>query len=312
MRNTIIIIVFALIGFLFYNSTFIVDERNQAIVTQFGKPVGDPVTEPGLHFKIPFIQVVQYFDRRFLEWDGDANQIINRDETLIFVDTFARWEITDPLQFFLRLRDERQAQSRLDDILDGETRNAVASNTLLDLVRSSNRESLVTDEILEELDVLEEISVGRDAIEAVVLERANERVADLGIRILDFRFKRINYSDEVQRNVFERMISERNRIADQFKSEGEGEARAIIGDKERDLAQIRSEARREAQEIRGRADAEATRIYAQAYNQNRQTRELYQFLRTMEAFENTMDEKTTVILSTDSDFYRFLMGVNRN
>jgi len=310
MKN--IIIIAAVIGLLFigFNSTFIVDERNQAIVTQFGKPIGDPVTSPGLHFKIPFIQVVQYFDRRFLEWDGDANQIINKDETLIFVDTYARWEITDPLQFFLRLRDERNAQSRLDDILDGETRNAVASNELLDLVRSTNREPEVTEEFLEEIEVLEDIKVGRDAIEAIVLERANERVTDLGIRILDFRFKRVNYSAEVQQNVFERMISERNRIADQFKSEGEGEARAIIGDMERDLAQIRSEARREAQEIRGRADAEATRIYAESYNRNRQSRELYSFLRTMEAFEKTMDEKTTVILSTDSDFYKFLMGPN--
>jgi len=308
MKNILIIVGGILLLIVGLNATFVVNERNQAIVTQFGKPVGEPITEPGLHFKIPFIQVVQYFDRRFLEWDGDANQIINRDETLIFVDTFARWEITDPLQFFLRLRDESNAQSRLDDILDGETRNAVASNTLLDLVRSTNREPETTEDFLEEIDVLEEIEVGRDAIEAIVLERANERVTDLGIRVLDFRFKRVNYSEEVQQNVFERMRSERNRIADQFKSEGEGEARAIIGDKQRDLAQIRSEARREAQEIRGRADAEATRIYAEAYNRNNQSRELYEFLRTMEAFEKTMDDKTTIILSTDSDFFRFLMG----
>lgn len=310
MKGLISIVGVILVLIIGFNSTFIVNERNQAIVTQFGKPIGDPITEPGLHFKIPFIQVVQYFDRRFLEWDGDANQIINKDETLIFVDTFARWQITDPLQFFLRLRDERNAQSRLDDILDGETRNAVASNELLDLVRSTNREPEVTDEYFEEFDVLEEISVGRDAIERVVLERANERVSDLGIRILDFRFKRVNYSREVQQNVFERMISERNRIADQFRSEGEGEARAIIGDKERDLAQIRSEARREAQEIRGRADAEATRIYAEAFNRNRQTRELYEFIRTMEAFEKTMDDNTTVILSTDGDFFKFLQRYN--
>ncbi len=308
MKNILIIVGGILLLIVGLNATFVVNERNQAIVTQFGKPGGEPITEPGLHFKIPFIQVVQYFDRRFLEWDGDANQIINRDETLIFVDTFARWEITDPLQFFLRLRDESNAQSRLDDILDGETRNAVASNTLLDLVRSTNREPETTEDFLEEIDVLEEIEVGRDAIEAIVLERANERVTDLGIRVLDFRFKRVNYSEEVQQNVFERMRSERNRIADQFKSEGEGEARAIIGDKQRDLAQIRSEARREAQEIRGRADAEATRIYAEAYNRNNQSRELYEFLRTMEAFEKTMDDKTTIILSTDSDFFRFLMG----
>lgn len=310
MKNTIFIIVAVVMFILAWNSTFIVDERNQAIVTQFGRPIGDPISDPGLKIKIPFIQKVQFFDRRFLEWDGDANQIINKDQTLIFVDTFARWQITDPLQFFLRLRDESNAQSRLDDILDGETRNAVASNELLELVRSTNREPEVVDEYLGEIEVLEQISVGRDAIEAQVLERANERVTDLGIRILDFRFKRVNYSDEVQQNVFERMISERNRIADQFRSEGEGEARAIVGEKDRDLAQIRSEARREAQEIRGRADAEATRIYAEAYNRNNQTRDLYEFIRTMEAFEKTMDDKTTIILSTDSDFFKFLMGAN--
>lgn len=306
MKNLIYIGGIILLIVIGFSSTFVVDEREQAIITQFGKPVGDPITEPGLHFKIPLIQVVQYFDRRFLEWDGDANQIPTSDKKFIFVDTFARWHITDPLQFFLRLRDERGAQSRLDDILDGETRNAVASNELLDIVRSTNREPVVTEDVFEEIEMLEEINVGRDAIEAIILEKGNERVADLGIQILDFRIKRVNYVDEVQRNVFERMISERRRIADQFRSEGEGEARVIIGEKERDLAQIRSEARREAQEIRGRADAEATRIYAEAYDQSRESRELYEFLRTMEAFEETMDDKTTVILSTDSDFFKFL------
>lgn len=306
MKNLIIIgglIVLFIIGL---NASFVVDEREQAIVTQFGRPIGDPITEPGLHFKIPFIQVVQYFDRRFLEWDGDANQIPTSDKKFIFVDTFARWHITDPLQFFLRLRDERGAQTRLDDILDGETRNAVASNELLDIVRSTNREPEVTEDIFEEIEMLEEIDVGRDAIEAIILEKANARVSDLGIQVLDFRIKRVNYVDEVQENVFERMISERRRIADRFRSEGQGEARVILGEKERDLAQIRSEARREAEEIRGRADAEATRIYADAYNQDRQSRELYEFLRTMEAFQQTMDEQTTVILSTDSDFFKFL------
>lgn len=306
MKNLIIIGGLLLLLIVGLNATFVVDEREQAIVTQFGRPVGDPITEPGLHFKTPFIQVVQYFDRRFLEWDGDANQIPTSDKKFIFVDTFARWHITDPLQFFLRLRDERGAQTRLDDILDGETRNAVASNELLDIVRSTNREPEVTEDIFEEIEMLEEINVGRDAIEAIILEKANERVSDLGIQVLDFRIKRVNYVDEVQENVFERMISERRRIADQFRSEGQGEARVILGEKERDLAQIRSEARREAEEIRGRADAEATRIYADAYNQSRQSRELYEFLRTMEAFEETMDDNTTVILSTDSDFFKFL------
>jgi membrane protease subunit HflC len=308
MKKSIFIIVAVVLFFVGYNSTFILDETKQAIVTQFGRPIGEPIMEPGLHFKIPFIQVVQFFDRRFLEWDGDPNQIPTRDKKFIFVDTYARWEITNPLQFFLRLRDERGAQSRLDDILDGETRNAVASNDLLDLVRSTNREPVVTDDIFEDLEVLELISVGRDAIEARILELANERTSDLGIRILDFRFKRINYVDEVRRNVYERMISERNRIADQFRSEGQGEARVIIGNKERDLAQISSEARREAEEIRGRADAQATNIYAAAYNRSRQSRELYEFLRSMEAFQKALDKETTVILSTDSELFKFLQS----
>ncbi|AXJ02238.1 protease FtsH subunit HflC [Cyclonatronum proteinivorum] len=310
MKNIILIATAIALFVVGLNAMFIVDEKNQAIVTQFGRPVGEPITSPGLQFKIPFIQKVQFFDRRFLEWDGDANQIPTSDKKFIFVDTFARWEITDALQFFLRLRDERGAQSRLDDILDGETRNAVASNDLLDLVRSTNREPEVTEDFLDDIETLEDISIGRDAIEALVLERANERVLDLGIRILDFRFKRVNYVEDVQQNVFDRMISERNRIADQFRSEGQGEARVILGEMERELARIRSEARREAQQIRGRADAEATRIYAEAFNRNNVSRDLYQFLRTMEAFEKTMDENTTVILSTDSEFYRFLMGGN--
>lgn len=308
MKKSLFIIAAVVLVLVGYNSTFIVDETKQAIVTQFGRPVGDPIMEPGLHFKVPFIQVVQFFDRRFLEWDGDPNQIPTRDKKFIFVDTYARWEITNPLQFFLRLRDERGAQSRLDDILDGETRNAVASNDLLDLVRSTNREPEVIDDIFEDLEVLELISVGRDAIEARILELANERTADLGIRILDFRFKRINYVDEVRRNVYERMISERNRIADQFRSEGQGEARVILGNKERDLAQISSEARREAEQIRGRADAQATSIYAAAYNRSRQSRELYEFLRSMEAFQKALDKETTVILSTDSELFKFLQS----
>jgi modulator of FtsH protease HflC len=305
--KTIILIVAAvLIAVLGFNTIFILDETQQAIVTQFGKPVGDPRTEPGINTKTPFLQRVSYFDKRYLEWDGDTNQVPTRDKRFIFVDSYARWEITDPLQFFVRLRDERGGQSRLDDILDGETRNAVASHDLLDIVRSTNRDPEVTDDYLEAIESLEDITVGRDAIERIVLERANERTADLGIRILDFRFKRISYVEEVRERVYERMISERKRIADQFRSEGQGEARAIDGERERDLAQIQSEAFREAEEIRGRADAEATRIYASAYNRNAQSRALYEFTRTMEAFEKTLDGQTSIIISTESDLYRFL------
>jgi modulator of FtsH protease HflC len=305
--KTIVLIVAAvLVAVVAFNSVFILDETQQAIVTQFGKPVGDPRTEPGVNFKTPFLQRVSYFDKRYLEWDGDTNQVPTRDKRFIFVDSYARWEITDPLQFFVRLRDERGGQSRLDDILDGETRNAVASHDLLDIVRSTNRDPEVTEDYMEEIEVLEEITVGRDAIERIVLERANERTTDLGIRILDFRFKRISYVEEVRRSVYDRMISERQRIADQFRSDGQGEARAIDGARERDLAQIQSEAFRTAEEIRGRADAEATRIYASAYNRTAQSRALYEFVRTMEAYETTLDSQTSIILSTDSDLYRFL------
>lgn len=295
---------------LLFTSVFVLDETKQAIVTQFGKPVGEPRTKPGLHFKIPIVQKVQFFDKRYLEWDGDANQVPTKDKKFIFVDSYARWQITNPLQFFIRLRDERSGQSRLDDILDGETRNAIASHDLLDIVRSTNREPEVSDEIMEDLENLDKITVGRDQIEDLILKRANKRTADLGVQILDFRFKRMNYVDEVRNRVYDRMISERNRIADQFRSEGQGEARKIQGNKERDLAQITSQATREAEVIRGKADAQATSIYASAYNRNAQTRELYSFLRSMETLEKSFDEKTNVVLSTDSELYKYLKRAN--
>jgi modulator of FtsH protease HflC len=292
------------------DSFFIVDETQQAIVTQFGKPVGQPRTSPGMNFKMPFIQKVQFFDKRFLEWDGDANQVPTKDKKFIFVDTYARWEITNPLQFFIRLRDERSAQSRLDDILDGETRNAVASHDLLDLVRSTNRKPEVSEEIFEEMEVLEDISVGREVIEAQILKKANQRTSDLGIRILDVRIKRLNYVEEVRNRVYERMVSERNRIADQFRSEGQGEARKIEGNKERDLAKIQSEAIRTAEVIRGKADAEATAIYASAYNRSPQARELYSFLKSMETLEKSLDDKTSIVISTNSDLFKYLKNPN--
>jgi modulator of FtsH protease HflC len=303
---SILVIVTIIASIAALDGVFIVDETEQAIITQFGRPIGEPRTEPGVNFKLPFIQRVSYFDKRYLEWDGDANQVPTRDKKFIFVDSYARWEITDPLQFFRRLRDERGAQSRISDILDGETRNAVASNELIELVRTSNRTPEQTEEFLEELDTLEDILIGRDAIERLILERANERTADLGIRILDFRFKRINYVDEVRRSINDRMISERNQIADLFRSEGQGEAQRIEGEKERELAAIQSEAFRQSEEIRGRADARATNIYASAYNRSPRSRELYNFLKSMETLEATLDEKSTVVLSTESVLFRYL------
>ena len=305
-KNIILIVLAVIVAILGFNSVFILNETQQAIVTQFGKPVSGPRTEPGLNFKAPIIHKVQYFDKRYLKWDGDPNQVPTQDKKFIHVDTYARWEIVDPLQFFIRLRDERSGQSRLDDILDGETRNAVASHELLDLVRSTNREPEIYEEFLEDMEELEEITVGRESIEELILTRANERTSDLGIRVLDFRFKRMNYVQEVRQNVYDRMISERNRIADQFRSEGQGEARRIEGNKERDLAQIQSEAIRESEIIRGRADAQATSIYAAAYNQNAISRELYAFLRSMEAMEKSFDKETSIILTTDSELYKYL------
>lgn len=310
--KAILIIIIVLLGIITLSNTiFILDETQQAIVTQFGRPVGDSRVDPGINFKVPFIQTIQMFDKRYLAWDGDPNQVPTKDKKFIFVDSYARWQITDPLQFFKRLRDEKSGQSRLDDILDGETRNAIASYDLLDLVRSTNRDPDISDDFMEDLEVLEEIKVGRPFIEKMILDKANERTSDLGIRILDFRLKRMNYVEEVRNNVYERMISERNRIADQFKSEGQGEARVIGGNKEKDLAKIQSEAFREAEQIKGRADAEATSIYAKAFNKNAASRELYSFTRAMESLEKSFDDKTNLILTTDSELYKYLKRVNQ-
>lgn len=307
----ILLVVLALLAILLMNSFYSLDETEQVIITQFGAPVGEAKTEPGLKMKVPFIQTVNTFDKRFLEWDGARNQVPTKDKKFIFVDSYARWQITDPLQFFRRLRDERGAQSRLDDILDGETRNAVASHDLVEIVRTSNREPNLEADIFEVIeDSLETIEVGRIAIQEIVLELANERASDLGIVILDFRFKRINYVEEVRVTVYDRMISERNKIADLFRSEGQGEASRIEGEKERELLEIQSIAFREAREIRGRGDAEAASIYNEAYNRNASTREFYEFVKAMEAYETAFDGETSVFLSTDSDFFKYLKSID--
>ncbi len=285
-------------------SAYTVSETEQVIITQFGDPIGDPVVTPGLHFKLPLIHRINVFDKRFLEWDGSPNQVPTRDRRFIWVDTYARWRITDPLLFFQRLRDERGAQSRLDDVLDGETRNAVASHDLIELVRSTNRNpddvQIDTDE---EAVILEKIMRGREEITREILATAAERTADLGIELLDLRLKRINYVEEVQQDVFARMIAERQRVAEQFRSEGQGESARINGERERELAQIQSEAFREAEELRGQADAEATRIYAEAYERDA---DFYAFTKSLETYEITMDPSTYFILGTDSELLRFL------
>ena len=304
-RSQPFVVVVLLIGlFLIGSSVYTVSEVNQAIITQFGEPVGEPVIEPGLHFKLPFIQRANMFEKRFLEWDGFPNQVPTRDRRFIWVDTYARWRITDPLLFFQRLRDERGAQSRLDDILDGETRNAVARHDLIEIVRSTNREPVNTSTTgNEEAEVLDAIATGRQQITEEILEAAGSAVAELGIELLDLQFKRINYIADVQQDVFARMIAERQRIAEEFRSEGRGESARIQGERERDLAQIQSAAFRTAEEIRGTADAEATRVYAEAYGSDAG---FYAFTKSLETYARTMDPHTFFILGTNSELLRFL------
>jgi membrane protease subunit HflC len=311
-KNKILLIAAIVIGgiIVLSQSLYVVDETQQVVVTQFGRAVGNAVTEPGLKIKTPFVQKANYFDKRYMEWDGDPNQIPTKEKKFIFVDSYARWHITDPLQFYKRLTNERGAQSRLDDIIDGETRDQVASHTLEEVVRNTNREADTTaliSEIIE--DTLAQINVGRKRIQNIIQETVNEETKDLGIEVLDFRFKRINYVEDVRERVYDRMKSERIRIADKFRSEGEGEASRINGEKERELNQIQSEAYKEAETIKGRADAEAARIYADAYNKSRSSRELYSFIKSMETFQNTFDSTTTVILSTDSELYKYLKSM---
>jgi membrane protease subunit HflC len=302
----IVVLILLVISGVFY----VVDETKQVVITQFGEPKGDPVTTPGLKVKVPFIQKANYFDKRFLEWDGDRNEVPTKDKRFIFVDTYARWRITDPLRFYQRLHDERGAQTRLDDILDGETRNTIARHNLIEVVRTSNQELAraegVRAEGVHEERLKEEfkpIQFGRDVLADEVLKAAASRTGDLGIEILDFRFKRINYVPKVQQEVYARMISERRQMAEQFRSEGFGESARISGEKERELKLISSEAYREAQEIKGRADAEAADIYARAYNRDA---EFYRFYKSMQVLKTALDQETVLLLGTDGEFLRYL------
>lgn len=309
-KNTKIIIYITLLAvglFLVLECIYKVRETEQVVITQFGKPVGEPKITPGLKLKMPFIQKVNYFEKRYMEWDGDPNQLPTKDKKFIFVDAYARWQITDPLQFFKRLTDERGAQSRLADILDGETRDYIAGHNLEEIVRSTNRTPISSGQLGEEAgDTLSDIQTGRLKIEEMILKSSNEKVSDLGIVILDVRIKRLNYVEEVRTQIYERMKSERYRIAERFRSEGQGEASKINGEKERDLKTIQSEAFRKAEEIRGRADARAAAIYADAYDQTSSSRNLYAFVKSMEAFRMTFDTTTTIILSTDGELYKYL------
>ena len=309
MKNKLVlvigVIVFGLI--ITASSAYIVQETEQVVITEFGKPIGEAITEPGIYFKVPFMQKAIFFEKRYMEWDGDRAQVSTKEKQLIYVDTYARWQITDPLQFYKRLTNERGAQTRIDDILDGETKDYIAKNKIRDLIRSSNRTPIQSEFIDSELrDSLVPIQFGRSTIQKGILKSANEQTADLGIEILDFRFKRINYVEKVKQRVYERMKSERNNIATKFRSEGQGEASSINGEKERELKTIQSEAFRKAEEVKGHADAEAASIYAAAYNRTSQSKELYGFLKSMETFHKTFDGETSVILSTESDLFKYL------
>lgn len=295
-------------------AAFIVRQNEQAIVIQFGRPVRDPITEPGLHFKLPVIQQVTVFDKRYLAWDGPMVEMSTKDKTYIQVETFARWRIADPMQYYLRLRDERSAQSRLEDILGSETRTAIARHELIEVVRMDKSRQPLKDESLGNigsLGALRPISVGRAAIEHGVIEAAAPKLKEFGIDLLDVRLKRINYNPDVLERIYQRMVSERLQIAQRFRSEGEGEAARIAGNKERDINEIASMAYKRVQEIQGEADAKATEIYAKAYTQRPEAAEFYRFLKTMETYRRIIGQDTTIVLSTKSELYRLLKAAEQ-
>jgi membrane protease subunit HflC len=318
LRLGLLLWVLAIAGFFVASSAFYtLQETEQAIITEFGKPVGQPVTEAGLHFKMPVTQEVNVIHKQILEWDGQRSEMPTRDKLYITVDMFARWRIVKPLEYFRRLRDERSAQSRLDDILGSETRNSIAKHDLIEVIRTTKDRKPRRDETLESaaegygtIGVLQPIQKGRTAIEQEIRDAAKSKLADLGIDLLDVRFKRINYNPSVVEKIYERMISERQQIASRFRSEGEGEAAKILGDRERDLSVIESEAYKTVQQIRGEADAKATSIYAAAYSQSAEARSLYAFVKTLDTYKKVISENDTLVLSTRSELYRFLNEFN--
>lgn len=289
---------------------YTVSETEQVIITQFGKTVGQPRNEAGLKFKWPLIQTVNRIDKRILEWDGRASEMPTRDKLYIVVDTFGRWRISDPLQYFTRLRDERSALSRLDDIIGSEVRNAIAKHDLIEIVRTDKNRKASADaapaDDAGQINRLLPIAMGRAVVEKEIVEMAAPKLKDFGVELIDVRFMRVNYNSGVSAKIHERMMSERQQIASRFRSEGEGEAAKILGNKERDLRQIESESYREVQKIKGDADARASEIYARAYGGSAEAAEFHQFLRTMDAYRKTLDKDTTLLLSTDSDLFRYL------
>ena len=293
-----------------YVCSYVVEETDQVIITQFGKPVGQPVTEAGLYFKLPFIQEINRIEKRFLPWDGPSNEMSTKDKTYLIIDTFARWRISDPMQYFLRLRDERSALSRLDDILGSETRNAVAKHELIEIVRTTKDRKAKTDESLVQgigkVGMLYPIKIGREKVEQQIFKNAAAKLEGFGIELLDVRFKRINYNETVRRRIYDRMVSERNQIADRFRSEGAGEAAKIMGKKEKDLQEIESEAYKTVQQIYGEADANASAIYAEAYSQSSDAADFYTFIKTLETYDEILKSDISLILSTNSSLFKLL------
>jgi membrane protease subunit HflC len=305
------ILVILVIALFLSGTVYIIDETKQVVITQFGKPVGEPITAAGLHFKTPFIQRGQYFEKRLMDWDGDPNQIPTKDKRYIWLDTTARWRITDALKFLQSVGTETGAHARLDDIINSATRDAITSHLLVEAIRNTNRilESTEKEEVVVFTEeALEKIEVGREALAGMILEKAKVLAPQYGIELIDVRIKRINYVKAVGRKVYERMIAERKRAAEQYRSEGQGKKAEIEGQMGKELKQITSEAYRTAQGIRGKTDAETTRIYADAYNKDPQ---FYSFLKTLETYRKTIDENSTIILTTDSDYYRYLKSLGR-
>ena len=303
-KGILIAIIVAAAAVLVYNAAYTVDETEQVIITQFGRIVGTPKTDPGLKFKVPFIQRANYFAKNLLDWDGDPGQIPTLDKTFIWVDTFARWKITDPVKFFQTVNNQFNAVGKLNDIIDPAVRNFITSHSLIEAVRKSSRLLDTSDvEIEDRIQTSYAVTVGREKITQGILKQAQPKLAQFGIELVDVKIKRINYVEQVRKSVYGRMIAERKQIAEKYRSEGKGEAQKILGERERDLQEITSEAYRTAQEIKGKADAEATIIYAKAYGVDPQ---FYSFVQTLEIYDQSLDEKNTLILSTDSEFLKYL------
>ena len=302
------ILVVIIIGLIILGGTlYTVDQTQQVIITQFGEPIGKPITKAGLHLKKPFIQKVNYFEKRLLAWDGLPTQVPTKDKRYIWVDTTARWRIVDPLKFLQTVGNERTALGRLDDIIDSATRNQITSHLLYELVRNSEREFVETEVSLEIEEKIGEVKYGREEISRSILEEASRLVPGFGIELVDVRIKRLNYVERVRQGVYARMIAERKRVAEQYRSEGQGKKAEIEGMREKELQRITSEAYRRAQEITGKADAEATKIYAQAYNKDP---EFYSFLKTLDTYKGTLNEQTWLLLTSDSDFYKYLKSIS--